>query len=107
MKEVKFMACRDTIGTNNQMRMETPTQVSRTEDSISLSTGPFYFGVDSATRADTVLQNNLTLFDWVTRNKMYPNYWGRYIGGEKNITHEEFKRDAKSLLFTTAALKTR
>lgn len=89
MKEVKFMACRDTIGTNNQMRMETPTQVSRTEDSISLSTGPFYFGVDSATRADTVLQNNLTLFDWVTRNKMYPNYWGRYIGGEKNITHEE------------------
>ena len=105
------MACRDTIGTNNQMRMETSTQVSRTEDSISLSTGPFYFGVDSATRADTVLQNNLTLFDWVTRNKMYPNYWGRYIGGEKTSLMRNWisciKRDAKSLLFTTAALKTR
>ena len=36
-----------------------------------------------------VLQNNLTQFDWAARNKMYPNYWGRYIGGKNAVTPEK------------------
>ena len=47
------------------------------------------FGVETSVSADTVLQNNLTLFDWVTRNKMYPNFWGRKITGENSLTEKE------------------
>lgn len=47
------------------------------------------FGVDSKVQADNILRNNLTEFEWVTRNKLYPNFWGRNIMGEKALTKEE------------------
>ena len=47
------------------------------------------FGVQTSSPAYTLLQNNLTLFDWVTRNKMYPNFWGRNITGENSLTEKE------------------
>lgn len=47
------------------------------------------FGVESQTRADTVLQNHLTLFEWATRNKRYPAFWGRYLTGENRLTRRE------------------
>ena len=48
-----------------------------------------FFGVDSRVPANNVLQNNLTMFDWVTRNKIQPHFWGRNIFGENALTKEE------------------
>lgn len=49
------------------------------------------FGVDSKVPANNLLQNNLDLFEWVTRNKVYPAYWGRNIIGENSLTKDEIK----------------
>ena len=48
-----------------------------------------YFGVDSKDKSTSILQNNLTLFEWVKRNKTYPAFWGRNIVGENSLTLEE------------------
>ena len=47
------------------------------------------FGVDSMIQSDDLLQNNITEFEWVVRNKVYPNFWGRYLTGENCLTREE------------------
>lgn len=47
------------------------------------------FGVDSKTDARKLLQNNLELFEWVARNKIYPNFFGRYLSGDNRLTKEE------------------
>ncbi len=47
------------------------------------------FGVDSTTPANTLLQNNLDMFEWVRRNKIYPAFWGRNIAGEDALTRDE------------------
>lgn len=47
------------------------------------------FGVDSKFKTDTLLQNNLTLFEWAARNKIYPNFWGRNLVGENALSREE------------------
>ena len=49
------------------------------------------FGVDSETQANDLLQNNLEEFEWVVRNKIYPNFYGRYLTGENRLTREEIK----------------
>ena len=49
------------------------------------------FGVDSKVPSNDILQNNLTEFEWVTRNKIYPNFWGRNITGKDCLTKEEIK----------------
>lgn len=48
-----------------------------------------YFGVDSKHKSTSILQNNLTLFEWVERNKELPCYWGRNIVGENSLTLDE------------------
>ncbi len=47
------------------------------------------FGVDSDVQADDILQNNITMFEWVERNKVYPDFWGRNLVGENSLTKEE------------------
>ncbi len=47
------------------------------------------FGVDSQVPSDVILQNNLTEFEWVSRNKLYPAYWGRNINGENALSVNE------------------
>ncbi len=47
------------------------------------------FGVDSKTQVNTKLQNNLTMFEWAVRNKIYPNFWGRNLVGANALTREE------------------
>ena len=47
------------------------------------------FGVDSKIESDDVLQNNITEFEWVRRNKIYPSFWGRNITGDNCLTKEE------------------
>ena len=47
------------------------------------------FGVDSEIQANDILQNNISMFEWVVRNKIYPNFWGRNLVGENALTKEE------------------
>ena len=47
------------------------------------------FGVDSKFSSRVILQNNLDMYEWVLRNKTYPNFWGRNINGENALTIEE------------------
>lgn len=49
------------------------------------------FGVDSKVQADDILQNNISEFEWVVRNKLYPNFWGRNIVGENSLTKSEIE----------------
>ena len=50
---------------------------------------PKYFGVDTETRVDELLQNNITLFDWIRKNQGFPYFIGRRINGENALTSEE------------------
>lgn len=50
-----------------------------------------FFGVDATWEAQDLLQNNIDLFEWVVRNKIYPNFFGRNIMGENSLTKEEIK----------------
>lgn len=50
---------------------------------------PKYFGVDTKTRVDELLQNNITLFDWIRKNQGFPYFIGRRINGENALTSEE------------------
>lgn len=49
------------------------------------------FGVNTSVSSATRLQNNLELFDWVARNKLYPNFWGRHIFGSDHLTADEIE----------------
>lgn len=49
------------------------------------------FGVDSHIPANRILQNNLSLFEWVVRNKEYPAFWIRNINGDDALTIEEIE----------------
>jgi hypothetical protein len=47
------------------------------------------FGVDTETKANVLLQNNIDHFEWVVRNKIYPNFYARYLDGENALTKDE------------------
>lgn len=47
------------------------------------------FGVDSEIQANDILQNNISMFEWVVRNKVFPNFWGRNLLGDNALTREE------------------
>ena len=48
-----------------------------------------YFGVDTETRTDELLQNNITLFEWIKKNQGFPYFIGRRINGENAMTSKE------------------
>lgn len=86
------MACRRAYRVKNTIRefekipdsVKTPT-VAKKESARLL------FGVDAAFAMDDHLQNNVDLFEWVVKNKIYPNFCGRNINGENCLTKEEIK----------------
>ena len=49
------------------------------------------FGVDSSIQANDLLQNNISMFEWVIRNKVHPNFWGRNLLGENALTKDEIE----------------
>ena len=59
------------------------------EETMPQATEHLLFGVDSTTEATDLLQNNISLFQWVVRNKLYPAFWGRNIVGENPLTTQE------------------
>lgn len=84
------MACKNAykIETKNMSEVTVKEQSTNLEEN-TLSVSRLLFGVDSKVQANDVLQNNLTQFEWATRNKLYPNFWGRNINGEEKLTKEE------------------
>lgn len=86
------MACRKNYRMMNQATEPPQLENQKTDTSVSVTREPvvrLLFGVDSAVPSHDVLQNNLTEFEWVTRNKVYPNFWGRNLTGEDRLTREE------------------
>ena len=80
------MACRDAYQTNiNTAEAKALSSNSLTTNSI----GQLLFCVDSKKQANDILQNNIDEFEWVVRNKLYPNFYGRYITGENCLTKDE------------------
>ena len=87
------MACRDAYIRIMQAANE-PSEAKEKNNNIFTekpSVERRLFGVNSKVQANDILQNNLTLFEWATRNKLYPNFWGRYISGENSLTKNEIK----------------
>lgn len=76
-------ACRSIRGPEEGM---SPAGKTEKAEAVTLR-----FGVDTAGKADEVLQNNLTEFEWVARNKLYPDFWGRNLVGENCLTEEEIR----------------
>lgn len=82
------MACRDAYRNKTKNKV-VETAVIETEQVAEPEIAMLLFGVDSKVPSNDVLQNNITEFEWVTRNKLYPNFWGRNIIGEDSLTREE------------------
>lgn len=87
------MACK---GAQKTKAVKKTAQVNETRPSaVTVSTnqktGRLLFGVDSRTPSDDILQNNLTEFEWVARNKLYPNFWGRNLIGKNALTKKEIE----------------
>lgn len=82
---------------NNDLLKDADINEAEKSDSIEIIENQskmadgLYFGFDCETPVDTILQNNITLFDWVERNKIYPTYCGRNITGKNALTREEVK----------------
>ena len=85
------MACRDAyeIETENIGNVMAMNQFRGHEGDLISTTDRLLFGVNSEFPSNTTLQNNLTEFEWVTKNKLYPNFWGRNITGENCLTKGE------------------
>ena len=77
---------------------ETVTE-AETNSAVDNKVKTLLFGVDSKTQANDLLQNNIKEFEWVVRNKLYPNFFGRYLTGENCLTKDEIKfiLDRKSI----------
>lgn len=85
------MACRS-ARTNLTAVVANPVQTAAVAETKSAPKNyDFKVGVDTVSQANDLLQNNLIHFDWVAKNKSYPNFWGRYLTGENRLTKEEIK----------------
>lgn len=88
------MACRDAFrntiaGSCEAENQETTLDVSIQPVAVEEEVERLFFGVNSKTPAMELLQNNLTEYEWVSRNKISPNFWGRHILGKKALSKEE------------------
>ena len=97
-KRENQMACRKAYRTQETKSkttetVQTATKVSVPAEKKAETTEParILFGVDSRIPANDLLQNNIDLFEWAKRNKLYPNFWGRNIDGEEKLTKDEIK----------------
>ena len=82
------MACRNAYRTRTTIDTA-PAQVEIKAPEAVADAERLLFGVDSKIPADDILQNNIDQFEWVVRNKIYPNFYGRNITGENCLTVEE------------------
>lgn len=86
------MACKGAKNKQNTVEVATVTSTVETAVKTEVQTPVrLLFGVDSKIQADDILQNNISEFEWVVRNKMYPNFWGRNLVGENCLTKNEIE----------------
>ena len=83
------MACRNAYKTKNIIEGVEEAMASITEPFVGETVDRLFFGVDAKTQADDLLQNNIDQFEWIVRNKVYPNFYGRNMVGENCLTREE------------------
>ena len=80
------MACRDAY---KKILMSKTADTAMVAVNVSQKVGRLLFGVESKVCSYVLLQNNITHFEWVTRNKIPPIFWGRNILGKNHLTKEE------------------
>lgn len=83
------MACRKAYTANKNYNEVEMIQPKITEPLVAKTVDRLLFGVDSEIQSNDLLQNNIDEFEWVVRNKIYPNFYGRYLTGENCLTKEE------------------
>ncbi len=83
------MACRNAYKAKQVTPEANTVETSISEPEVAKTVTRLLFGVDSKTQANDLLQNNIDEFEWVVRNKIYPNFFGRYINEENCLTKEE------------------
>ena len=84
------MACKGAKNKQNAVAVAAATPVAEATIKTEVHTPVrLLFGVDSKIQADDILQNNISEFEWVVRNKVYPNFWGRNLVGENCLTNKE------------------
>lgn len=84
------MACKDALKKRaNALNAADAARLTRRSPRKNTIWEQLLFGVDSETPAYDMLQNNLTVFEWVDRNKVSPSFWGRYLTGENCLTSAE------------------
>lgn len=83
------MACRNAYKTKNIVIEANVVLPSVTEPIVAKNVDRLLFGVDSEAPANDLLQNNIEEFEWIVRNKIYPNFYGRYLTGENCLTKDE------------------
>ena len=85
------MACRNAYKTKNIIEEADVAQASISEPVVAKSVNRLLFGVDSKIQANDLLQNNIEEIEWVVLNKIYPNFYGRYLTSENCLTKDEIK----------------
>ena len=85
------MACRKAYKAKMMKAEAEEVQGSITEPVVAQSVDRLLFGVDSKIQANDLLQNNIEEFEWIVRNKIYPNFYGRHLTGENCLTKDEIK----------------
>lgn len=49
------------------------------------------FGVDSKFPANKQLKNGYTIYEWISRQRCFPSFWGRDLLGDNAITKSEIE----------------
>ena len=85
------MACRNAYKINMMDTEADIISASIHTPAVAKNVHRLLFGVDSKIQANDLLQNNIEEFEWVVRNKIYPNFYGRYLTGENCLTKDEIQ----------------
>lgn len=85
------MACRNAYKTNAVQIEAEIANTPVTMPEVAKTVNRLLFGVDSKIQANDLLQNNIEEFEWIVRNKIYPNFYGRYLTGEDCLTKDEIR----------------
>ena len=85
------MACRNAYKTQKINVEADVVQTSISEPVVAQNVERLLFGVDSKIQANDLLQNNIEEFEWIVLNKIYPNFYGRYLTGDNCLSKDEIK----------------
>lgn len=83
------MACINAYNIKTAITQINMDQTPAKEPYVDRNVDKLLFGADSKNCGSDLLQNNIDAFEWIVRNKIYPNFYGRYIGGDYGLTKGE------------------